>query len=54
MCVPHTAHVEGGPREGWAASGWLVHNPVGAPTEREVYTTQVLGAPVYRALLESV
>jgi hypothetical protein len=35
----------------WAARGWLQHNPMGVPTEREVY---VLAGdlPVYRVLLE--
>lgn len=33
-------------------AGWLLHNPVGAPTEREVYAAQVTKAPVYRMLLQ--
>eukprot|EP00976_Prorocentrum_cordatum_P019478 395018-Prorocentrum_minimum.AAC.1 len=34
----------------WAAHGWLKENPMGVPTEREVY---VLGdnLPVYRVML---
>ncbi|GLC40732.1 hypothetical protein PLESTB_000028300 [Pleodorina starrii] len=34
----------------WERAGWLVENPVGAPTEREVYQMATKG-PVYRALL---
>ena len=35
----------------WQAAGWLAQNPLGAPSEREVYTERVLRAPVYRFLL---
>lgn len=35
----------------WAAAGWLLHNPVGAPTEREVYVEKVTRGSVYRVLL---
>lgn len=35
----------------WAARGWLQDNPMGVPTEREVYVTDG-GFPVYRVLLE--
>lgn len=34
----------------WAAAGWLRHNPIGIPTEREHYVLQQ-GLPVYRVLL---
>lgn len=35
---------------GWAAAGWLVDNPLGVPTEREVHVL-AQGLPVYRILL---
>lgn len=35
----------------WAAWGWLRHNPLGVPTEREHYCMQQQ-LPVYRVLLE--
>jgi hypothetical protein len=35
----------------WAARGWLQENPMGVPTEREVYVTDG-DLPVYRVLLE--
>ncbi|KAG2501706.1 hypothetical protein HYH03_000207 [Edaphochlamys debaryana] len=35
----------------WASAGWLADNPVGAPTEREVYIERVTGGRIYRALL---
>eukprot|EP00798_Chlamydomonas_sp_ICE-L_P008292 gene8292-1563_t len=35
----------------WSKGGWLVDNPIGVPTEREVYVGQQ-GMPVYRILLE--
>ena len=35
----------------WAVGGWLVENPVGVPTEREVHTLQQ-GLPVFRVLVE--
>ncbi|PNH03826.1 tRNA (guanine-N(7)-)-methyltransferase [Tetrabaena socialis] len=35
----------------WGAAGWLVGNPVGAPTEREVYVEKVTGGRVFRVLL---
>ncbi len=38
----------------WAASGWLAHNPLGAPTEREVYMSQITGGRVFRLYLERV
>ena len=34
----------------WAGAGWLVENPLGLPTEREVHVMQQ-GLPVYRLLL---
>lgn len=34
----------------WAAHGWMATNPLGVPTEREVYVTQDK-LPVYRVLL---
>lgn len=37
----------------WAAAGWLIQNPLGVPTEREVSTKQQ-SLPVYRILLERV
>jgi hypothetical protein len=36
----------------WAECGWLIVNPVGAPTEREVFLGLVTGEAVYRMLLE--
>ena len=38
----------------WAARGWLAENPVGAPTEREVFMDRVTGGRVYRLYLERV
>ena len=38
----------------WAARGWLAANPVGAPTEREVFMDSVTGGRVYRLYLERV
>lgn len=38
----------------WAAGGWLLDNPVGAPTEREVFMQLVTGDPVYRVYLKRV
>ena len=38
----------------WAAGGWLSDNPVGAPTEREVFMQLVTGDPVYRVYLKRV
>lgn len=37
----------------WASQGWLKENPVGAPTEREVYTltTGAFGGNAFRILL---
>jgi hypothetical protein len=35
----------------WAAAGWLSVNPLGTPTERELYVEQQ-GLPVYRLLLQ--
>lgn len=32
--------------------GWLVANPLGVPTEREVYAASVTGGAVYRLLLQ--
>lgn len=40
----------------WSAdafAGWLPSNPLGVPTEREVYVSQI-NAPVYRVMLVSV
>ena len=36
----------------WAKAGWLVENPVGIPTEREVYAEQVTQGSVFRVLLQ--
>jgi hypothetical protein len=38
-------------RGSWHAAGWLERNPVGVPTEREVYIEQALHRQVYRVLL---
>lgn len=35
----------------WEEGGWLAENPLGVPTEREVYTLDS-GLPVFRVLLE--
>mmetsp|Transcript_15948 Transcript_15948/g.44534 ORF Transcript_15948/g.44534 Transcript_15948/m.44534 type:complete len:336 (-) Transcript_15948:24-1031(-) len=37
----------------WVSHGWMAENPLGVPTEREVYT-QESGLPVYRVLLVRV
>lgn len=34
----------------WAESGWLLENPLGVPTERELHTLE-RGLPVYRVML---
>mmetsp|Transcript_19611 Transcript_19611/g.58151 ORF Transcript_19611/g.58151 Transcript_19611/m.58151 type:complete len:233 (-) Transcript_19611:539-1237(-) len=36
----------------WANAGWLASNPVGVPTEREVFMDQVTGGRIYRVLLQ--
>ncbi len=38
-------------RGSWHEAGWLCDNPVGVPTEREVYIEQATGGKVYRILL---
>lgn len=37
----------------WAEAGWLLENPLGVPTEREVYTLQsgAFGGVAHRVLL---
>ncbi|KAL3158702.1 hypothetical protein ABBQ32_011442 [Trebouxia sp. C0010 RCD-2024] len=40
-------------RSSWQDAGWLQHNPLGVPTEREVHTLENK-APVYRVLLSSL
>mmetsp|Transcript_13820 Transcript_13820/g.29821 ORF Transcript_13820/g.29821 Transcript_13820/m.29821 type:complete len:405 (+) Transcript_13820:91-1305(+) len=35
----------------WAKAGWLIDNPVGVPTEREVYVNQVTHGKLYRVYL---
>lgn len=37
---------------GWQSAGWLKHNPIGVPTEREVYVEKVTKGEVYRLLLQ--
>ena len=38
-------------RSNWAEAGWLIDNPLGVPTEREMMGKQQ-GLPVYRMMLE--
>lgn len=38
-------------RGSWHEAGWLCDNPVGVPTEREVYIEQATEGKVYRVLL---
>lgn len=37
----------------WAEAGWLIDNPLGVPTEREMMGKQQ-GLPVYRMMLERI
>jgi hypothetical protein len=36
--------------DGWQGAGWLLGNPLGTPTEREMLVEEA-GDPVYRLLL---
>ena len=38
-------------RSSWAEAGWLIDNPLGVPTEREMMGKEQ-GLPVYRMMLE--
>eukprot|EP00873_Tetraselmis_striata_P015916 jgi/Tetstr1/436180/TSEL_025025.t1 len=50
--IPGETSPEGGDWESsWAAQGWMAENPLGVPTEREVYVTQDK-LPVYRIMLQ--
>jgi hypothetical protein len=37
----------------WEQAGWLTHNPLGVPTEREVHSEE-RGLPTYRIMLEKI
>lgn len=53
--LPQSAVEELAARRGlrltWHRRGWLRDNPLGTPTEREVYVASVVGGAVYRTLL---